>query len=423
LNRLKNVTNWLGQIATYNYDAAGRLVALTNFNGTRITYAYDDANRLTNLENRKSDNTAIATYKLTLDANGNRTQIIQNEPLLPIVTPQTNAYSYNAQRNRLESVGTNTFGYDAEGQLSGINNNNLIFDKLHRLVQVNGSPQLAFAYDGVNQRLQATRDGSVTRYVYDAVGNVIAEANASNVILRYYVYGAGLLAMITPAGESYCYHCNAVGSTIAMTDTNQSSINLYAYDPFGKIVNRSETVPQPFAFVGQYGVMCESIGLYYMQARYYDPIVGRFISEDPIGFAGNDLNLYGYVRNNPINALDPTGKDPDFFHGVQAQYELMELWKKMFEKTIDLHVKAHEQAETLQGAQVYDRGRDVRDNFLPVLAKSLPPVQNLGLGGNSIQAELNGQQSGSQVDVRSGDSSPNSLQDINRYYPYGGGGK
>ena len=66
-------------------------------------------------------------------------------------------------------------------------------------------------------------------------------------------------------------------------------------------------MPQPFKFVGQYGVMTEPNGFYYMRARYYDPKVGRFISEDPIGFKGGDVNLYVYVGNNPINLIDPLG--------------------------------------------------------------------------------------------------------------------
>ncbi len=82
----------------------------------------------------------------------------------------------------------------------------------------------------------------------------------------------------------------------------------YAYDPFGNIISQSETIPQPFTFIGQYGVMTEPNGFYYMKARYYDPQVGRFISEDPIGFDGGDVNLYAYVGNNPIMGVDPWGR-------------------------------------------------------------------------------------------------------------------
>ncbi|MBP6940668.1 MAG: RHS repeat-associated core domain-containing protein [Syntrophorhabdaceae bacterium] len=85
-------------------------------------------------------------------------------------------------------------------------------------------------------------------------------------------------------------------------------VNTYAYDPFGKITDRQEQVGQPFTFVGQYGVMTEPNGFYYMRARYYDPQVGRFISEDPIGLDGGDVNLYAYAGNNPIMLIDPWGR-------------------------------------------------------------------------------------------------------------------
>ncbi|MBN1382241.1 MAG: RHS repeat-associated core domain-containing protein, partial [Deltaproteobacteria bacterium] len=147
-------------------------------------------------------------------------------------------------------------------------------------------------------RLEALRSGTTTRYVYDAAGNLLAEADGSNTIIRYYIYGQGLMSAVTPAGQVYCYHFNATGSTVAMTDDSEAIVNKYAYDSFGNISSRQEAFSQPFQFVGQFGVMMEAVGartFYYMKARYYDPQVGRFISEDPIGFDGGDVNLYAYV--------------------------------------------------------------------------------------------------------------------------------
>jgi RHS repeat-associated protein len=92
-----------------------------------------------------------------------------------------------------------------------------------------------------------------------------------------------------------------------MSDSTQAIVNKYSYDAFGKVVNQVEAVAQPFKFVGQFGVMTEPNGFYYMRARYYDPEVGRFISEDPIGFEGGDVNLMAYVGNNPILLIDPLG--------------------------------------------------------------------------------------------------------------------
>jgi RHS repeat-associated protein len=119
--------------------------------------------------------------------------------------------------------------------------------------------------------------------------------------------------MVTPSDQVYCYDFNAIGSTIAMTDSSQNMVNKYAYDPFGNVANQVEAVTQPFKFVGQFGVITEPNGFYYMRARYYDPSVGRFISEDPIGFGGGDVNLMVYVANNPGNFVDPQGSDVLFF--------------------------------------------------------------------------------------------------------------
>jgi RHS repeat-associated protein len=140
-------------------------------------------------------------------------------------------------------------------------------------------------------------------------GNLLAEADGSNNITHYYIHGQGLLAMATPADQVYCYHYNATGSTVAVTDASRTVVNKYAYDSFGNITGQEEAIglSQPFKYVGQYGVMAEPNGFYYMRARYYDPRVGRFISEDPIGFDGGDVNLYAYVGGNPVTEIDPEG--------------------------------------------------------------------------------------------------------------------
>ena len=131
----------------------------------------------------------------------------------------------------------------------------------------------------------------------------------SNGVTHKYIYGKGLLAVATSSAR-YCYHFNGTGSTVALYRLSQDVVNSYAYEPFGAILSQQETISQPFKFVGQYGVMAEPNGLYYMRARYYDPSVGRFISEDPLGFGGGDVNLFAYVHSNPINGNDPSGLRP-----------------------------------------------------------------------------------------------------------------
>jgi RHS repeat-associated protein len=98
-----------------------------------------------------------------------------------------------------------------------------------------------------------------------------------------------------------------VDNTVAITDSFGTVVNSYNYSPFRMILTESETFAQPFKFVGKLGMMAEANGFYYMRARYYDPVVGRFISEDPLGFDGGDVNLYVYAGLNPLLVVDPWG--------------------------------------------------------------------------------------------------------------------
>jgi RHS repeat-associated protein len=308
LRRLTAVTNWLGQVATWEYDGGARLFQARGFNGTTTKYSWDEVNRLIALENRRGDGQLIALYRFGLDQDGNRTNLVRSEPLYPGALGQTTAYAYDAQRVRLLEAGGRQFTWDGEGQLLRKDNVTFGFDELHRLVSVSGPVALRFAYDGAHHRLEATRGGVATRYVYDPLGRVIAEADSANKITRYYIWGAGLLALAMPSGEVYTYHFDPNGSTVALTDQSQSSICLYSYSPFGEVTAEQETVPQPFRFVGQHGVWAEANGLYQMGARYYDAPIGRFISQDPAGVEATGPNLYAYAGNNPISNIDPTGR-------------------------------------------------------------------------------------------------------------------
>ena len=162
----------------------------------------------------------------------------------------------------------------------------------------------SYTYDGLGNRLQRNHNGDITRFVHSG-DNVIATADATNTIDQYFIYGLGLEAMIV-GSDTYTYHFNGIGSTVAMTDNTENIVNQYAYEAFGKISNENELVDQPFAYVGQYGVQQEPNALYFMRARYYDSNVGRFIKEDPIGLAGGD-SVYAYVMNNPTGFVDPEG--------------------------------------------------------------------------------------------------------------------
>jgi RHS repeat-associated protein len=106
-----------------------------------------------------------------------------------------------------------------------------------------------------------------------------------------------------------------LGSTLALADASALVQTQYAYEPFGKPSTSGPSSTNTFEFTGR---ELDPSGLYYNRARYYDPTLRRFISEDPIGFRGGDLNLYAFVRNNPVNNVDPMGTSAFYIHWLET---------------------------------------------------------------------------------------------------------
>ncbi len=157
----------------------------------------------------------------------------------------------------------------------------------------------------------------VTRYVYDNE-DILFELDGSNNIITEYVHGPGIdepIAMIR-GGQTYYYHADALGSIIAITNSTGQVVQRYEYNSFGEITYQQDpNFVQPYTYTGR--EYDEESGLYYYRARYYDPKIGRFISEDPIGLEGG-INLYVYVKNSPINFTDPSGLETCHWFGFSG---------------------------------------------------------------------------------------------------------
>lgn len=167
--------------------------------------------------------------------------------------------------------------------------------------------------------------GSTTRYVLDVnrqLTNVLAETDSSGAVVARYVYGLGLAARILPDGSAQYYHYDSRGSTIALTDVTATTTDRYAYDAFGRGVNRTGTTANAFGYLGRHGVRDEGNGLAYARARYYEPGVGRFLTKDPsMGSASNGQSLHRYIYafNNPIVLVDIGGFSPTEGSGLNSQ--------------------------------------------------------------------------------------------------------
>ena len=153
-----------------------------------------------------------------------------------------------------------------------------------------------------------TEDGVTKRYLYDGP-NIIAILDQNNNIIATITHYPTIDTplSITNQNGTFYYHRDHQGSIIALTDQNGNIVESFTYDEhFGTIVEHTKLfeTDNPYAYTGR---EYDTPELYYYRARYYDPTIQRFISEDPIGFASGDYNFYRYVWNSPVNFVDPCG--------------------------------------------------------------------------------------------------------------------
>jgi len=159
-----------------------------------------------------------------------------------------------------------------------------------------------------------------TVYLYDGPNLLEQVDNSGNVLARY---SAGpwideALSQLQSAASSY-YEQDGLGSVTSLSNAAGALANTYTYDSFGKLTASTGTLTNPFQFTGR--EFDAETGLRYYRFRYFDPTVGRFVSEDPIGFDGG-INFYLYVQNNPSLLIDPFGLSSMTFNRANGSLTL-----------------------------------------------------------------------------------------------------
>ena len=173
-------------------------------------------------------------------------------------------------------------------------------------VEEDGVQLAVFAYDALGRRTQ-TVEGSVTRFlVYDGADAVLVGEDALRAPI---VHGSGVdepLLYNAPGSTLVTPLSDGLGSITEELDANGAVLRARRYLAYGNIVETMGVGPTSYAFTAR--VFDDAAGLQYSRARHYDPKVGRFLQQDPIGFAGGDANLYAYTFANPVNYTDPSGE-------------------------------------------------------------------------------------------------------------------
>ena len=320
LHRLQSITSG-DKTFTYEYYADGMIQAvnyptLTGGGTLRTEMTYDNINRLKTLVNLKNGQ-VISQYAYTYDNNGNIVSVTENQT-------ETTTYTYDAL-NRLTGI-TRPDGesiqyiYDSRGnrkQTSGVTLNEQEFipadfvyndwDELSAFTNTATSETYTYEYDAEGLRTKKISPTGTIRYHYDNNGRVIAESDASDQVIAQNIWGHKLLAR--KVDTSYYYYLyNGHGDVVQILDEAGNIVNSYAYDEWGNIRSKMETIANPIRYAGEY--FDEESGLYYLRARYYDPSIARFISRDSYeGVVANPLsiNQYIYCYNNPLIYCDPSG--------------------------------------------------------------------------------------------------------------------
>jgi len=199
----------------------------------------------------------------------------------------------NAASRTITGSGTTIYNWDFENRLTSI-----------ALPGAGGT--VTFKYDPFGRRIQKTSANGTTIYAYDG-DNRIEDLDSTGTAAARYTQGLGIdePLEVFEDNASYYYHADGLGSVTELTKKNASTVNTYFYDTFGDdSPASSETVANPFHYTAR--ERDSETKLYFYRARYYDPTIGRFLSEDPVRFNG-DTDFYLYAGNDPTVLVDPWG--------------------------------------------------------------------------------------------------------------------
>jgi RHS repeat-associated protein len=366
LSRLKHVKEGGVTQATYTYDTNGNRESLAYANGTTTTYTYNLANLVSGLQNKKGA-AVQSSYGYTYYLDGNqhmKTDHVGNvttyeydglgqlicELESGVQGAMSYAYTYDARNNRNGLTVTGGVGYTVNyhydlnnrleftekttGQMTEVEtyrydpNGNTISRMAETFastgyaptsISLGGGGWEISEYDSFNQLVKSTSDGLEVEYAYRPDGlrlcktangiktthiwdglNIVAEMTGNGVSSTY-LRGIGLIHAQGTSAKAW-YGFNAHGDVVQLADTSGNVTKGYRYDAFGVERNPDKNDDNPWRYCGEY--FDSSSGTYYLRARYYNPSIGCFLTEDP---AHARLNWYTYANNNPIMFIDPNG--------------------------------------------------------------------------------------------------------------------
>ncbi|AFY00973.1 hypothetical protein Bdt_1274 [Bdellovibrio bacteriovorus str. Tiberius] len=302
---------------TLNRDAMGRIDGKTqvmNAVTDNYVYTFDSTGRLTQTNKNSA---TVATYGY--DSNSNRNG--------GTIGAQPTTATYDDQ-DRLLTYNTLSFTYNANGDLLTKTNSatstttQYVYDVFGNLTQVTlpSGAVITYEIDALNRRTGKLVNGVVQkRWIYMDQYRIAAELNATGTITKRFIYGSkgNIPDYMIASGVKYRIISDHLGSPrLVVKQSDGTVIQRMDHDEYGRVIADTNPGYLPFGFAG--GLYDHQTSLVRFGARDYDPETGRWTSKDPILFNGGDVNLFGYVFNDPVNFIDSNGlsaKDVSRFRG------------------------------------------------------------------------------------------------------------